>query len=107
MLRRPRLHECNSPDEVVKVLKAWQKRMPLEEGAWLRGFGWDQNRFPQKALPTRFDLDAAFPNVRVWLDRIDGHAGWANTAAMKAKGVRIVCSYTYLYKIWFFIQTSF
>jgi predicted amidohydrolase YtcJ len=30
------------------------------------------------------DLDAAFPDRPVWLERIDGHAGWANRAAMRA-----------------------
>jgi predicted amidohydrolase YtcJ len=32
------------------------------------------------------DLDAAFPERPVWLERIDGHAGWANTAAMRRVG---------------------
>src|SRR5690606_24301672 len=28
------------------------------------------------------DLDALFPDRPVWLRRVDGHAGWANSAAM-------------------------
>jgi hypothetical protein len=32
------------------------------------------------------DLDAAFPERPVWLERIDGHAGWANIAAMRRVG---------------------
>ena len=38
---------------------------------------------PEKSYPTAADLDAAFPERPVWLERIDGHAGWANTAAMR------------------------
>jgi predicted amidohydrolase YtcJ len=50
----------------------------------LLGGGWDQNDWPEKAFPTAADLDAAFPDRPVWLDRVDGHAGWANGAAMRA-----------------------
>jgi predicted amidohydrolase YtcJ len=68
--------------EVVARLKAYEKTLP--EGAWLLGGGWDQNDWPEKAFPTAADLDAAFPDRPVWLDRVDGHAGWANGAAMRA-----------------------
>lgn len=49
---------------------------------WLEGFGWDQNDWPETGFPSRADLDAAFPDRPVWLIRIDGHAGWANSAAL-------------------------
>jgi len=29
-------------------------------------------------------LDAAFPANPIWLTRIDGHAGWCNSAAIRA-----------------------
>jgi len=51
---------------------------------WLLGSGWDQNRWPDKRFPTVADLDAAFPDRPVWLVRIDGHAGWGNSAALRA-----------------------
>ena len=35
-----------------------------------------------KEFPSRSDLDSAFPDRPVWLRRIDGHAGWANSAAL-------------------------
>jgi predicted amidohydrolase YtcJ len=68
--------------EVVARLRAFEKTLPA--GAWLTGRGWDQNDWPDKAFPVAADLDAAFPERPVWLYRIDGHAGWANTAAMRA-----------------------
>ncbi len=46
------------------------------------GRGWDQNDWPGQSFPDRFDLDRAFPDRPVWLERIDGHAGWANTRAL-------------------------
>lgn len=51
---------------------------------WLLGSGWDQNRWPDKQFPTVADLDTAFPDRPVWLGRIDGHAGWGNSAALRA-----------------------
>jgi predicted amidohydrolase YtcJ len=38
-------------------------------------------------MPTHDKLSAAFPDRPVWLRRVDGHAGWANLAALKAAGI--------------------
>jgi predicted amidohydrolase YtcJ len=72
--------------EILDRLRAFEKDLP--EGAWLLGRGWDQNDWPEgeREFPTAADLDAVFPNRPVWLERVDGHAGWANTAAMRAVG---------------------
>jgi predicted amidohydrolase YtcJ len=71
-----------SKDEVLQRLREFARDLP--QSAWLLGRGWDQNDWPQKDFPTAADLDAAFPDRPVWLVRVDGHAGWANTAAMRA-----------------------
>ncbi len=55
----------------------------LPKGQWLIGRGWDQNDWPIKELPTAQGLDKAFPARPVWIERIDGHAGWANRVAME------------------------
>ncbi len=68
--------------EVVARLRAFEKK--LGEGDWLRGSGWDQNDWPDKAFPTVADLDAAFPDRPVYLERVDGHAAWVNSAALRA-----------------------
>jgi predicted amidohydrolase YtcJ len=54
---------------------------------WILGRGWDQNRWPGKQFPTAAPLDAAISDHPVWLRRVDGHAGVANSAAMRAAGV--------------------
>ena len=72
---------ARSKAEVLERLQAFAAKLP--EGAWLLGRGWDQNDWPEKTFPTAADLDAAFPARPVWLERVDGHAGWANTAAMR------------------------
>ena len=56
----------------------------LKPGEWLVGGGWDQNDWPQQRFPNAADLDAALPDRPVWLSRVDGHAGWANSAAIRA-----------------------
>lgn len=68
--------------EVIERLREHAERLP--EGAWLTGRGWDQTLWPGQAFPTAADLDAAFPERPVWLVRVDGHAGWANSAALSA-----------------------
>src|SRR5690606_26445690 len=68
--------------EILERLQA--KAAGLAPGEWLLGGGWDQNDWPEKEFPTAAELDALFPDRPVWLSRIDGHAGWANSAAMRA-----------------------
>ena len=82
-LLRPQLDNCSSAQDVVSMLEAHVRANPQRPGAWLRGFGWDQERFESRELPTRQLLDAAFPHTPVWLERIDGHAGWCNGAALR------------------------
>ncbi|MCP3168871.1 amidohydrolase [Myxococcus qinghaiensis] len=57
------------------------------QGEWLVGQGWDQNDWTDKAFPTRRDLDAKHPGVPVMLTRIDGHAAWVNSEALRRAGV--------------------
>jgi predicted amidohydrolase YtcJ len=71
-----------SIDEIIARLR--EQEAELGPGDWLQGRGWDQNDWDVKEFPTRHDLDAAFPDRPVWLERIDGHAMWANTAAIRA-----------------------
>lgn len=73
---------ADSKQEIVRRLQAFAQTVPAD--AWIQGRGWDQNRWPDKAFPTVADLDAAFPDRPVWLSRVDGHAGWGNSAALRA-----------------------
>lgn len=54
---------------------------------WIQGRGWNQELWPNKNFPTAADLDAVVPDRPVVLERVDGHAVVANSAAMKAAGV--------------------
>jgi predicted amidohydrolase YtcJ len=80
-LMRADLVGARSKAEVIARLEAFAADLP--EDAWLLGRGWDQNLWPERSFPTAADLDAAFPDRPVWLERVDGHAGWANSAALR------------------------
>ncbi|NBB92764.1 MAG: amidohydrolase family protein [Gammaproteobacteria bacterium] len=73
---------AGSIDEVIARLREHAGQLP--DGAWLTGRGWDQTLWPGQAFPTAADLDEAFPDRPVWLERVDGHAGWANSVALAA-----------------------
>lgn len=77
---RANLMGAESKGEVLERLRKFEKTLP--DGAWLLGRGWDQNDWPENAFPDRGDLDEAFPDRPVWLRRVDGHAGWANSSAL-------------------------
>lgn len=71
---------AGSIGEVIERLEAREADLP--DDAWLTGRGWDQTLWPGGDFPSRADLDQAFPDRPVYLVRVDGHAGWANSAAL-------------------------
>jgi predicted amidohydrolase YtcJ len=54
---------------------------------WIIGTGWNQDLWGLGRFPTAAELDAVAGDVPVWLERVDGHAGWANSVAMRAANV--------------------
>ena len=81
------LKGCKSLEEVVERLKDFHQKHPKLK--ILCGAGWDQNLWPDKSLPDNTLLNQAFKDIPVCLTRIDGHAVWANDAAIKAMGMDI------------------
>jgi predicted amidohydrolase YtcJ len=79
------LNDTHTPAQVVERLRA--KAEALAPDDWLLGRGWDQNDWPGQQFPTAADLDQAFPSRPVLLERVDGHAAWANSVAMRAAGI--------------------
>ena len=57
------------------------------ERPWIVGRGWNQEAWSLGRFPTAAELDAVVADRPVWLERVDGHAGWANTAALTLAGV--------------------
>ena len=59
----------------------------LPPGTWAEGRGWDQNLWPGREFPDARVLDRAVPDRPAVAGRVDGHAFWVNTAALRAAGI--------------------
>lgn len=79
------LTDTRSLGEALAKIAAYAKAHP--DRAWILGRGWNQELWPEKRFPTAAELDAVVPDRPVWLTRVDGHAGWANSQALSAAGV--------------------
>ena len=55
--------------------------------SWIQGRGWNQVLWPDKQYPSAAVLDAQISDRPVWLERIDGHAGWANSKTLALAGI--------------------
>lgn len=74
-----------SLEDALKSIKHHAKG--LEPGEWLLGRGWNQVTWPGKQFPTSAQLDALEIDHPIWLQRVDGHAGWANSKALQLAGI--------------------
>lgn len=81
VLDQANLVGATSYDDVLERLKVFYQAHP--DVLWLMGRGWDQNDWPEKTFPTKEKLDAAFPNIPVALTRVDGHALFVNSKALR------------------------
>lgn len=70
-----------SLEETLQALKEYSEANPELE--WIIGRGWNQTLWEENRFPTAADLDQVIPDRPVWLSRVDGHAGWANSKAMQ------------------------
>ena len=84
---RVTLDVAGLPSEAACAERVALRAAGTPTGAWIPGRGWDQNRWPGAQFPTRASLDLAAPGHPVALVRIDGHAIWANSAALRAAGI--------------------
>jgi len=78
------LSDTNSLDEALARIRAYAAANPTK---WVIGRGWNQERWKLGRFPTAAELDGAVADRPVWLERIDGHAGWANSRALALAGI--------------------
>jgi len=74
-------------DEFRERLHAFVEKAP--PGTWVTGEGWDHTLWPVQELPTRWDLDEVSGDHPVYLGRVDGHIGVANSRALQLAGITI------------------
>jgi predicted amidohydrolase YtcJ len=79
------LFDCKSWNEALERINSFAAKHPNEQ--WIKGRGWDQNKFPNKAYPSNAELNQLFPNTPVLLTRVDGHAAIANKKALELAGI--------------------
>lgn len=79
------LSDTASLQEAQAKISAYAAEYPARP--WIVGNGWNQEKWGLGRFPTAAELDAAVPDRPVWLNRADGHAGWANSKAMEFAGI--------------------
>jgi len=79
------LSDTNTLAEAQARIAAYAAANPTPR--WIVGRGWNQERWGLGRFPTAADLDSVTGDRPVWLERVDGHAGWANSAAMREAAV--------------------
>jgi predicted amidohydrolase YtcJ len=79
------LRPANSPEEFIARLKAYA--LERKPGEWILGGDWDHERWPGAPLPRRDWIDSVTPHNPVFVNRLDGHMGLANSLALEAAGI--------------------
>ena len=79
------LSTTRSLDEAKAKIAEYARANP--ERPWIIGRGWNQEVWKLGRFPTAADLDTVVADRPVWMERADGHAGWANSAALKAANI--------------------
>lgn len=84
LVRWADLKGCRSFDEVIERLKVHDNLYPSE---WLLGRGWDQNLWEVAEFPDNTQLAEVFPNKKVLLTRVDGHAVLVSKEVLDLAGI--------------------
>jgi predicted amidohydrolase YtcJ len=84
-LSRVNLRDAKSPAEFTSRIRQFAEKMPA--GRWILGGTWDHENWPGGPLPTRQMIDAATTTIPVFVTRLDGHMGVANTLALSKAGI--------------------
>jgi len=74
------LRSAKTREEFVARIRKFAAGKP--EGTWITGGDWDHENWGGE-LPERQWIDAATPKHPVWITRLDGHMGLANSLALK------------------------
>ena len=79
-----KLRDASTPAEFIARIGAFAKTLP--KGAWITDGDWDHTLWGGE-LPTRHWIDSVSPDNPVWVSRLDGHMGLANSLALAAAKV--------------------
>ena len=79
------LRGAKSPAEFTRIVGDFAKGLP--KGRWILEGSWDHENWPGTPLPTRQMIDAVTPDNPVFINRLDGHMGLANSVALQLAGI--------------------
>ncbi|MBZ6379282.1 amidohydrolase [Pacificimonas flava] len=79
------LSGTSSLEQALEALRAYADANP--DLPWITGRGWNQVTYGMADFPTAADLDAVVRDRPVVLERVDGHATWANSEALARAGI--------------------
>ena len=85
VLSNLRLDSCTSTEDLVSALKRRAQETP--EGQWIRGRGYNEEKFSDRKRPERKLLDEVCPDHPVILTRACGHVAVINTKGLEAAGI--------------------
>ena len=71
--------------EAQQAISTYAVKYPKHQ--WILGGEWNQEIWKLGRFPNSPEIDSVVADRPVWLRRVDGHAGWANTKAMQAAGI--------------------
>ena len=74
------LRDASSPAEFAARIAAHALSLPA--GRWITGGDWDHENWATGQLPTKHDIDHATSLHPVFVTRLDGHMGLANSRAL-------------------------
>lgn len=84
---RVKLRDIGSEQLAVEQVK--QFAIENKTSKWILGRGWNQVLWLNKQFPTKKSLDQSGITRPIVLRRIDGHAAWVNSQALKIAGINI------------------
>lgn len=79
------LRYADTPEEFVRRIGEFASKLPA--GRWITGGDWDHERWDGAPLPRRDWIDSVTPENPVFITRLDGHMGLANSLALREAGV--------------------
>ncbi|HEY7639205.1 MAG TPA: amidohydrolase [Steroidobacteraceae bacterium] len=79
------LRDTTSIDDALSRIRKHIAANP--QARWVIGQGWNQVLWQERRFPTARELDAIVSDRPAVMSRVDGHASWANSAALKIAGI--------------------
>ena len=79
------LRDAKDEREFAERIKKEVQR--LKKGEWILGGNWDHEAWPSKKYPAKELIDEFTKENPVFVQRLDGHVGLANSLALKLAGI--------------------